>query len=191
MPVLIAQSWTWSTNSASQCQAWAGSCQPKHKAGLNDYCPNQNWTPAVLTKLCQTPTCSRPNLLWILAIRKDFHTLRTGKQWSSLSKASTASVLGHFWDQAQSDLTADPAWSRRLDQIISQGPFQTELSCESQLSPPLTHTCRNWFEFPQLSHLAFPFLRYFFSQMSYPTLKEIEIEALGVFFKHTQTTVQQ
>lgn len=83
--------------------------------------------------------------------------------------------------QAQPDLAAGPAWSRRLGQIISQGPFQTELSCESQLSPPLTHTRRNWFESPQLSHLAFPFLRYFFSQTSYPTLKETEIEALGVF----------
>lgn len=31
---------------------------------------------------------------------------------------------------------------------------------------PHTHTRRNWFESPQLSHLAFPFLRYFFSQMS-------------------------
>lgn len=91
----------WSRDSGSQCHAWAGSCQLKHKAGLNDYCSYQNWTPAVLTKLCQTQTCSKSKLLWILDIRKDFQTLRTGKQWSSLSKASTVSVLGCFWDQTE------------------------------------------------------------------------------------------
>lgn len=70
------------------------SCQPKHKAGLN-YCSNHNWTPAALTKLCQTQACSKPKLLWVLGIRKDFRSLRTGKQWSSLPKAR------HFWDQTE------------------------------------------------------------------------------------------
>lgn len=80
--------------------------------------------------------------------------------------------------------TADPAWSRRLDKIIFQGPLQIELSCESQLSPPLTYTRRNWFDSPQLSHLAFPVLRYFFSQTSYPTVRDGS-KGFGVFFKHT------
>lgn len=114
------------------------SANPSTKQGC-DHCSHHNWTPAALTKLCQTQTCSTPKLLWALGIRKDFHILRTGKQWSSLSKARHLRADWRVSQAPRSDLTADPAWSRRLDQIISQGPFQMELCCESQLSPPLTH----------------------------------------------------
>lgn len=139
VPVFINQSWTRSTNSASQCHAWAGSCQPKHKPGLNDYCSNQNWTPAVLTKLCQTQTCSKPKLLWILEIRKDFYTLRTGKQWSSLSKASTVSMLGHFRDQTEQYPKYHGLTSQQI--LLGAGNWTRSSSkVPSKLNYPMNHS---------------------------------------------------
>lgn len=94
------------------------SCQPKHKAGLN-YCSNHNWTPAALTKLCQTQACSKPKLLWVLGIRKDFHILRTGKQWSSLPKTR------HFWGESQASglqqiLLGAGDWTRSSSKVPSK-----------------------------------------------------------------------
>lgn len=131
MPVFIKQSWTWSRLSPQ--------CQPKHKAGLWSLLTSQLDTSCSHkalpnSNLQHTKITLSPGYQKGLSHPEDRKAMEQSVQSQTFSRAD--------WRVSQaprSDLTADPAWSRRLDQIISQGPFQMELCCESQLSPPLTH----------------------------------------------------
>lgn len=95
------------------------------------------------------------------------------------------SIPSTVWPHSRSCLEQETG----PDHLLRSLPNGIILWITAEPSPHI-HTRKNWFESPQLSHLAFPFLRYFFSQTSYPTQKETE-RLWVFFFKYTQITVQQ